>query len=224
MAGTYSDRGSSIRPYKLTDDQHAAIGRIIRACAEIEDIINLRLADLTGVLEGVVLVFLGRASITKRLQILKFVSEGKGIEAEDLHAQAFDNPHFRELQEMRNTVAHGRLLGLTDDGNIAFSVVETQGIDSKKVWMTAHSYGPDSFAILASQAEDIIPQMEAAFGLTSLREKRRATTLAPHSMASPPEQRGSALARQRRASQESDKKAKNARKNAQRGGPKNREK
>lgn len=224
MPVTYSDKTSSIKPYALTDGQHAAIGRLIRACAEIEDIINLRLALLTGSPEGVVLLFLGRTSITKRLQILKLVSEGKGIEAQRLFAEAFDNPDFREIQDMRNTVAHGHLLGLTDDGNIAFSVVEPQGIDSQKIHMTAHCYNPDAFAILAHMAEDIIPQMEAAFGLTALREKRRATTLAPHNKALPKVQQGSALSRQRRASQESGKKAKTDRKDAQRRDPNNREK
>src|SRR4051812_29490692 len=105
MPPIYSDKSSTITPCSLSDDQLSAIGRLIRAFAEIEDIINLRLAALTGVPEGIVLVFLGRTSVTKKLQILKFVSEGKGVEAETLFAQAFGNPHFRDLQDMRNTVA-----------------------------------------------------------------------------------------------------------------------
>ncbi len=224
MPTAYSDKGSSIRPYKLTDSDHVGIGRLIRACAEIENIINLRLASLAGVPEGVVLVFLGRMSVTKRLQILKFLSEGRGIEAEELHAQAFDNPNFRELQEMRNVVAHGSLLGMTEASEIAFSVAEAQGIDGNKVYMTVHAYSPGAFAELADIAENIIPQMESAFGLTASRQKHRAPTLSPHSMAAPPEQRGSALSRQRRASQERDRELKKAKKDAQRNDPKNRKK
>lgn len=224
MPVTYSDKSTSIRPYALSDEQHAAIGRLVRACAEIEDIINLRLAKLAQVPEGIVLVFLGRTSITNRLKILKLVSEGNGPQAEELFAQAFDNPDWRDIQEMRNTVAHGRLLGLTEDGNIAFSVVEPMGIDNVRVHMTVNAYNPEAFGILAHMAEDVIPQMEAAFGLKALREKRRQPTLAPHNMALPPEQRGSALARQRRASQASDKAAKNVRKDAQKRDPKNRKK
>lgn len=80
------------------------------------------------------------------------------------------------------------------------------------------------FADMAHTAEDVIPQMEAAFGLTALRETRRAREIAPHNKALPKEMQGSELARQRRASQASDKGAKTARKEAQRRDPKNRPK
>lgn len=224
MPTTYSAKSSSLAPYTLTEAQHAAIGRMIRACAEIEDIINLRLAHLADITEGMVLVFLGRSSITKRLAILQLISQAKGVLAEKLFAEAFDNPDFRDLQECRNAVAHGNLLGVDEDGNIAFGVVELQGIDSQKVHMTAHCFHPDSFEILASMAEGVIPQMERAFGLTALRQKRREKVLAPHSKTLPKEQRGSALSRQRRASQASEKKAKTARKNAQRRASKDQDK
>lgn len=216
MPVTYSPKGSSIRPYALTDAQHAAIGRLIRACAEIEDIINLRLADLTGVTEGIVLVFLGRASISKRLEILRIASQAKGERAVDLHNQAFDNENFREVFGVRNTVAHGRLMGLTDDDHVAFSVCEMQGIDSNTVHMTVSAYNHEAFAIMAHRAEDVIPQMEAVFGLTSLRETRRGPTIDPHNKTRPKAQRKAVPGHQPQAFQERARQAKADAKDAQR--------
>src|SRR5688572_5544958 len=111
MPTTYSPKGTSIRPYELTAEQHAAIGRLVRACAEIEDIINLRLYDLADIIEGVGMVFLGRTSVVKRLELLRLLSQGRGSDAYDLYKQAFDNTDYRDLVSMRNTVAHGYLLG-----------------------------------------------------------------------------------------------------------------
>jgi len=222
MPVQYASKSTSLRPYSLTDEQHASIGRLIRACAEIEDIINLRLADLVGVQEGVVLVFLGRTPITRRLEILKLASQGKGEAAIDLFNQAFDNDNFRDIFGVRNSVAHGRLMGLTDDDLIAFSVCETQGIDSAKVHMTVNCYNQDAFAILADMAENVIPQMEAAFGLTALREKRRGPTLSPHNKTLPKAQRRATPGRLPQAFQESARQAKRDRKEAQRRDPKNR--
>jgi hypothetical protein len=222
MPIAYSSKSSSIRPYALTDEQHAAIGRLVRACAEIEDIINLRLASLAGVLEGIVLVFLGRTAITRRLELLKLISEGKGETAIGLFKQAFDNDDFRDIFGVRNTVAHGRLMGVTDENRIAFSVCETQGIDSVKVHMTVNTYNHEAFAILAAMAEDVIPQMEAAFGLTALREKRRGPTIAPHNKTLPKGQRKASPGRQPQASQNLAREAKKAGKEAQRRDPKNR--
>jgi hypothetical protein len=224
MPPTYSAKASSIRPYKLTNDQLTAMGRLIRAFAEIEDIVNLRIALLARTSTANVAIFLGRAGLANRLKILKLLSEGEGLQAEELFAQTFDNPAFLDLHSARNTLAHGRLLGLDEAGRITFQVIEPSAIDSDAVHLTAYAYSPELLADLAQRAEGLIPQMETDFGLTALRETRRAQALGPHSKAQPTGQRGSALARQRRASQESARQEKRAKQEAQRQDPKNRKK
>jgi hypothetical protein len=224
MPPLYSPEGTSIAPYTLTDAQHAAIGRLIRACAEMEDIINLRLAQLADTSEGITVLFLGRTGLASRLQLLKRLSDGKGDEAIELHRQAFENEDFANLVEMRNTVAHGRLLGVTAENRVAFVVHEIQGIDSQRLHMTVHAYEHDAFAIVASLAEYVLPQIEVLFELRSLREKRRAQDLAPHNKSQPKARRPRSPAHQPQASQELARQAKLDRKAAQRAQEKNRKK
>jgi hypothetical protein len=180
MPALYSPKGSQIKPYKLTGKQLTGIGRMVRACAEIDDIINLQIYKLSNVTEGVGIVLLGRTPTSARLKLLHTLSRAHSPEESELYKAAFDNDHYRDLVKCRNTVAHGQLLGLTDDGEIAFQVADNQGVEGGKIRMTVNAYGKCDFENLARMAEGIIPQLEAAFALRTLREKRRSPTLVPH--------------------------------------------
>jgi hypothetical protein len=46
MVARRSATGSKLLPCELSDAQLLAIGRLIRACAEIEDLVNLYLCNL----------------------------------------------------------------------------------------------------------------------------------------------------------------------------------
>src|SRR5688572_18270248 len=110
MPPLYSAKGSTIKPYQLTNDELAAIGRVIRACAEIEDIINLYLYKLADIPEGSGMLLLGRMAVANRIKLLGLFAQGHGAEPKRLFKEAFDNGDFRDLIKMRNTVAHGFLL------------------------------------------------------------------------------------------------------------------
>lgn len=185
MPATYSATGSNIRPYRLTYHQLAAIGRMMRACAEIEDIATLYLYRLADLVEGTGMLLVGRIAITNKVRLIGQFAKARGPDHVRLYKQAFDNEHFRDLLKCRNTVAHGYLLGLTDSNEIAFQVQETQGFEGQKLYTTINAYGHDDFKNLARMAEGIIPQMEEALGLKALREKRQQPTLTAHIKSQP---------------------------------------
>lgn len=180
MPSRYSDTGSKIRPYTLTDRELLGIGRLIRACAEIEDIINLYLCELADLPEGAAIILLGRLPASARLKIIETFSVAKGSESVRLFREAFGNDSYRDIVKARNTVAHGWLLGLTDRDEIAFQVQETHGVNQSKIMATVNGYGHQDFENLARAAEKVIPQLEAALGLGALREKRRSPDLIAH--------------------------------------------
>lgn len=177
----YASTPSSVKPYSLTDDELLDIGRLVRACAEIDDIINLQLYNLADITEGAGIILLGRMPTSARLKLVEAFATSKGPEQVELYRQAFDNDNYRAIIRCRNTVAHGSLMGVTDNDLVAFQVQETQEVGDNKVITTVNAYSHDAFRQFARQAENIIPQMEKAFGLEASREKRRGPTLSPHS-------------------------------------------
>ncbi len=176
----YSSKGTTLKPYALTKADLLGIGRLIRACAEIEDIIHLYLSQLADVPEGMAILLLGRLPSSARLKLIKALGEANGGKHPKLYREAFDNDDYRSIVKCRNAVAHGMLMGMTESGEIAFQSHDTQGFDDVKLYTTVNAWPPGAFDEYAHQAEDIIPQMEEAFGLKALRQKRRAQALSPH--------------------------------------------
>lgn len=185
----YASTPSSVKPYSLSNEELLDIGRLVRACAEIDDIINLHLYNLADITEGTGIILLGRMPTSARLNLVEAFAKSKGPEQVESYRQAFGNEHYKAIIRCRNTVAHGTLMGVTDNDLVAFQVQDTQGVGDNKVITTVNAYSHDAFGQFAGQAEDIIPQMETKFGLRALRENRRAPTLSPHSKSQPKEPR-----------------------------------
>jgi hypothetical protein len=180
MPISHSSVGSEIKPYLLTKGQVLAIGRIIRACAEIEDIINLHLHRLAGIKEGLAIIMLGRLPVSARIKLAESLAMGRGSKTLEIHKACFDNDAYRDVMRCRNTVAHGWLLGLTDDNWIAFQVQETSGVEEGRVQTVVNAYKRRELFKIAGMAERLIPRLEQNLGLQALREKRRSPTLVPH--------------------------------------------
>lgn len=173
-------KGSKLSPYTLSDDQLLAIGRLIRACAEIEDIINLYLCDLADIGLGQAIILLGRMSASSKLKIAETLASIEGGDASAIHKECFDNDHYFDIVRCRNTVTHGILLGKDEAGLIAFQVQETLGVEGTKIMLGVNAYDERAFKAFADQAEDVIPQLEARLKLQPSREKRRTQALDPH--------------------------------------------
>lgn len=181
MKREYSATGSAVKPITLGEDIILAIGRLIRACAEIEDLLTLFLCELAQIKEGQFVILLGRTPVSKKVKLAKDFAEAHGPEEVDKFNRCFGNEGFKTIFGMRNAVAHGLLLGETDEGKIAFRLVDTVGWgEFGQVSILVTSFAPEDFGNVAKMAEDGVPQLEAILRLQDQRAERRARPLDPH--------------------------------------------
>ena len=78
MPKSYSPESTHIKPTKINKETLAARGRLIRAFAEIEDLLTLHICNLTSVPEGRIIVLLGRTAMSKRLEIAEYFATTAG--------------------------------------------------------------------------------------------------------------------------------------------------
>lgn len=174
-----SSTSSKLQPCKLTDDQLLAIGRLIRACAEIEDLINLYLCRIADISEAHAIILLGRISGASRLKLAETFAVTRGEAVAAQHKACFGDQRFSDITRCRNTVAHGILLGKTENGEIAFQIHEPQA-DEGRVIQTVDAYSPDAFKVLADRAEHLIPQFVDILMLGPSLQTRQSQALGPH--------------------------------------------
>lgn len=172
-------KGSKLSPYTLSDEELLGIGRLISACAEIEDIINLYLCDLADLGLGQTIILFGRMSASSKLKIAETLASVDGGDAPAIHKECFDNEHYYDIVRCRNTVAHGILMGKDEGGLIAFQVQETLGVDGTTVSLCVNAYEGSAFQAYANQAEGVIPQLETRLKLQPSRERYRKRGLDP---------------------------------------------
>jgi hypothetical protein len=188
MRKIYSKTGAAIRPYALSDETLLAMGRLVRAFAEIEDIVNLHMCRLANIPEGLSLLMLGRTPMSQKLNLANVFAKARGGQAKVATDQCFDTDQFRILQQCRNVVAHGVLLGMIEgEGEefVAFRTTTPLAPDSQEVSFEVVSYRPQDFPKFAKVAEQSIPRIEALLRVRALREERLAQPLEGHSKAQP---------------------------------------
>lgn len=201
MKFEYSKKPSAIKPYTIPDDVFAAMGRLIRASAEIEDIIGLQLCQVANITEAQSLVLLGKMPVSSRLQLASICANAMGGDAAKAQDICFDkNENFKFLMQCRNVVAHGLLLGLTDEDKVAFRTYDRTGVEGDVVSVQAASYAPEDFAIFAKMAEESIPKLEKILKLGPSRQKRRERGLDPHRKSQPERPPSAKRMRQRKPS------------------------
>jgi hypothetical protein len=180
MLNTLSDRSSALHPHNLTDGELLIIGRLIRACAEIDEIANLYVTQLTGVEEFQSLLIYGRMATSARLQIAERFAKLKGESALKLHKECFANDEYENIIKLRNTVAHGNLLGKTDDGSIAFEMQQTTGHEENRFFTTVNAYSSEAFEGLTDIAVAAVDQLLDRLDLRAARDAHRKKALSPH--------------------------------------------
>lgn len=164
----------------MDDATILAIGRLIRAFTELEDLVTLYLCHVASISEAHALLLLGRSGISNKLQIIPQFTKGRLPDHDLAFKEAFGNENFKDLLAARNVAAHGLLIGMTDTGRLAFQVSSHQGTEGEKLGVTVDTYNPGDFATMADIAEDVIPQIEARLGLGPARAARHKRPLEPH--------------------------------------------
>lgn len=189
MRPTYSSTGSKVEPAQLDDAALLAIGRLIRACAEIEDCVNLFICNLAEINESKLVVLLGKTAISKKIEIAEYLAKMNTAEAQELAKWAFQPNLFATLQ-CRNNVAHGKLLGRNQDGAWSFITSNTEAPDGPSAIQLAVSYTTEYLQQIAEATEEAIPILEERLKLKELRAGRYERDLLPHRKAQPRPKKG----------------------------------
>jgi|CXWL01.1.fsa_nt_gi hypothetical protein len=181
MPLAYSSKPSKLKPTTLSSDVLASIGRLVRAFAEIDDLITLYICNLAEISESRAVVLLGRTQASTKLDIAAYLAKMTGVKITALHSEIFGSG-YREYRKCRNAVAHGVLLGETEDGQFAFLTSETAEPDAtdKATIQVVYSYSAQIIAIYAQRAEEAIPVITENLKLSSLRQTRLERPLQPH--------------------------------------------
>lgn len=179
MAKTYSAIETSVKPVRLSDSTLIAIGRIVRACAEIEDLVDLFIAKLAETSEAKVWILLGRTAVTRKLEIAEQLASTRPDAALEVHKAAFDH-HYYALIECRNAVAHGTLLGEDSGGMLHFLSASNLKPVGGRIARTVWGYTPEALTESADYAESLIPHLENLLDVKGLREARLPQLLSPH--------------------------------------------
>ena len=180
MLETRSAVPSDVHPYQMSDDEYYWVGRLIRATASLDDIVKDYLSALLQIEPGAMVLLLGRMAVSARIGIAKTAAGSLGHKALDAHNACFEAEAYKLIMRCRNVVAHGMLLGKTDDGRIAFEIQETQTAEDQHVTVSVAAYQPTAFKAWATEAERFIPFIEERLGLTAQRRARLAQPLSPH--------------------------------------------
>lgn len=182
----YSRDGTELTPAVLDDATLLAIGRIFRAAAEIEDIVNLYLVRIAGMSEAHLAIMLGRAALSKKIDIARSFAKTHGEKEVERFKATLELHELFAAIEFRNTLAHGAMLGTTDEGRIAFRTAKQIGLDPTHLTLEVNSYLPAEFQHCADAMDQIVPWLEVQLDVAHTRAMRRAKTLHPHTKAQLP--------------------------------------
>ncbi len=179
MPRIYPAEASKVSPCKIDDDTLLAIGRLIRATAEIEDIVDCFIANLAGISESQALILVGRTAITRRLEIAGMLAKIRTDKSREIYKAAFP-AQFDDLLECRNAMAHGVLMGMTDDGLFAFLTTPTSSTRGEAAVRIVASYSAATILFFAEAAEKLIPWLEDTLKVQEQRATRPLRRLSPH--------------------------------------------
>ena len=84
MKPVYGDKAVGVTPGALDDKALLVIARLVRACAELEDIVNLFICNLAEISESRMIVLLGKSAISKRVEIAEYLAKMGAAEAQEL--------------------------------------------------------------------------------------------------------------------------------------------
>jgi hypothetical protein len=178
--------GSKLTPYKLSDEELLYIGRIIRATAEIEDIVNWYLFHLSNIPYAILAVLLGKMPVSSRIGLAKRFANWRGGEAKAFYDNVMGSNAVRDLFNYRNILAHGVLLGKTDAGDIAFQVQDSSSEPQEEhVPLLVTAVPPSSLKETAELSEGLIPVLERSLQLEGRQGERLERGLERHPKGQP---------------------------------------
>ncbi len=179
MSKTYPANPGKTTPCKIDDEVSAAIGRIIRSFAELDNCLTLYLSLLINLEESPTTILLGRMNITGKIQKAGYLASLSKGTIKTTHKQLFD-ARFRAFLKCRNVLAHGSLLGKTDEGNFAFLINETIETDSENARFVVVAYSKETILQTADNMEIYMEDLIKELALQPLLDTRAQLPLLAH--------------------------------------------
>lgn len=189
MVTYYSPDTVSLKQEELGEPEYAAIGRLIRACAEIEDLVTLSVADLLQTSEAAAVVALGQTPISKKLAIANYLAGTRSADWVARFAECFGDD-YKEVITCRNAVAHGVYVGRWGDGRWAFLTAKTEPPIPGATFQVVISFKTEDIELYAASARDLVQYIEKTLGLSTHRKSRHAQSLLPHRKSQPKQKQG----------------------------------
>jgi len=186
MATTFNPDDVKLTPHSLSDYDLYWIGRLVRATANLEDIVNWHLHRLTNVSYDTLAKLLGKMSVNGRIALAKSFATFHGGNAKKFHDDTFETELFEMMIHCRNCVVHSVLLGITESGHLAFRANDTLAPDEQGIPFKVTTFKPEWIKLCAEYAEELIPIVEKTLKLEELRTGRSERGLVPR----PPKARG----------------------------------
>ena len=156
----------------LSDEALSCIGLIVRACADLEDALNLWICKLSSADEAVSAVMLGRTNVSTKVALALGLAKLKGDETVTRHKEAFD-VNLTNLLECRNAVAHGVYQGQTDAGHWTFMTASTLDYQGGALIKKSVAYSTKTLQVTAFSGAARVALLDDLLELKSLRDKRQ---------------------------------------------------
>jgi hypothetical protein len=172
----------------LQDGDLISIGRIIRAAAEIEDLLTMLLFQVCKITESNGTLLIGQTPISAKLDKIEYALKRDDREAH----KAFKDLRKGQLTgliRMRNAIAHGVHLGYSPEREEHLFLALPQMVEpvdgETNTKSRVYHFSPAELRQRSEQAEEIANFIERNWMLAPLREKR----LTPGSLRMPSAQR-----------------------------------
>ncbi|WP_129586371.1 hypothetical protein [Sphingomonas montana] len=180
MSSPYSSKGAALTPYALSQEDYAAIGRLVATCAQLEIRVNLWLSKLASITPGALDIILGTMPISGKVKLLETFAELAGADSLKKYKAIFAHEWWKATFDVRNILCHGVPLGKDENGLLAFKSVRLVGKKVGKATFAISTVKMETLPSMTDFAEGAIGPMSAELELTSLLEKHLPTAVGPH--------------------------------------------
>jgi hypothetical protein len=186
MPITHSSDHVELEATELGKGELYIIGRLIRACALIEDACHSYLSLVTRATPATLTILLGQLGINKKLSLAQNFAKIRGAEEEARFARLFDTQRLTEVLKCRNAAVHGFLLGRWPDGKWAFETTTLLGPDTNDHAAVATlSFSTVDLRLYTLWAEELAEQASAEPYIQAQRTERRGSPLRPSRKSQP---------------------------------------
>lgn len=180
MPSAYGATHVTTKPIALSDETLIAIGRLVRAFAEVEELVTLFISALAKLNQSQAVIVLGKAALVRRLEMAEHLAKISGGEHLDRYNACFNTVEFRDAHTCRNVVAHGILLGEDSEGVLAFLTDKTDAPLGNSTIQLVASYQPKTINDWSLWTANNVEPMANHLGLQSWLKRYQPQALRPH--------------------------------------------